>query len=111
MTREGRFPTSKLTMEGDGPKTSYVRVVITQMVMEGRQHIQAISPLQADTASERSQDILGAITHHISPAARKLCLRQIGMAVLLIVTHDPDMVRSPTPARRHWDRGSGDVQR
>lgn len=44
MTREGRLPTSKLTMEGDGPKTSYFRVVITRMVVEGRQHIKAISP-------------------------------------------------------------------
>lgn len=44
MTREGRVLTSKLIMEGDGPKTSYFRVVITRMVMEGRQHIKGNQP-------------------------------------------------------------------
>lgn len=107
MTREGPFPTSKLTMDGDGPKTSYFRLVITRMVMEGRQHVKAISPLEADTAPQRSLDILGAITHHISPAARKLCTRRSCLSSHMI----PDMVRSPTPARHKWDRGPDDVQR
>lgn len=75
-TYAGKLSTMKLTIVivSDGTKRSYVQVMITGMMMEGRQRTNTVQPTsQADGAWKRSQDILGTITHHTSPAAGSLC--------------------------------------
>lgn len=76
---EDQLPFLKLTIAtvDECQKTSYVQVVIMRMLLESGQRSNADSPPQADRASNRSQDILGAIKKHISPAAGKLCVERV----------------------------------